>query len=60
MCKFCTDKRVTKITDSEGLYKLILEEDRAYIMKDFDEQEDCESYFEFKYCPMCGRKLLEE
>lgn len=60
MCKYCTDKRVTKIKDSEGLYKLVIEDDRAYIMEDIDEENDYVSYFEFKYCPFCGRKLLEQ
>lgn len=60
MCKFCSDKRTISMKDSEELYKLILEDDRAYIMNNFDDQNDYVSYFEFKYCPQCGRKLLDE
>lgn len=60
MCKFCSDKRTISMKDSEELYKLILEDDRAYIMNNFDDQNDYVSYFEFNYCPQCGRKLLDE
>lgn len=58
MCKFCDNKRKNiKLEDSEEYYKLTIDGTKAYITNPY---EDFVSYFEFKYCPFCGKKLEEE
>lgn len=66
MCEFCENPTKWNTDDyslvpnrnlSDGIMQA---EDNTYQIGMFDSNSDCWEVMEIDYCPICGRKLVEE
>ena len=63
MCKFCNNWELEDIVQTKG-WTVSLTNDEMYINVEIDFGEagilNFDTAFTIKYCPVCGRKLMDE